>query len=124
MKLLPAAEEDLSEIIINIARENPQAAQKLVVKLEKKLSNLSSFPWMGSVPHDKDVFELGYRFLVIESHIVFYKVEGNNVFIYRILHGARDYLSLLLEEVVGVLKGKIDSVDDYLDEVRGPRLKK
>lgn len=26
-----------------------------------------------------------------------------------------------LEDVVGILKGKVPDVDDYLDEIRGPR---
>ena len=33
--------------------------------------------------------------LVVENYLIFYKVRGRTVFVYRIVHGARDVPSLL-----------------------------
>ncbi|HHV15193.1 MAG TPA: type II toxin-antitoxin system RelE/ParE family toxin, partial [Gelria sp.] len=36
-----------------------------------------------------------YRMLIIDSYIVFYKVIDDEVVVYRVLHGMRDYPQLL-----------------------------
>ncbi|MBH0207806.1 MAG: type II toxin-antitoxin system RelE/ParE family toxin [Nitrospira sp.] len=40
---------------------------------------------------------LGYRVLVIDNYLVFYKAKGTTLLVYRILHGARDIYHLLYE---------------------------
>ncbi|MEP6890052.1 MAG: type II toxin-antitoxin system RelE/ParE family toxin, partial [Nitrospirota bacterium] len=39
----------------------------------------------------------GYRVLVVDNYLVFYKVKGKTILVYRILHGARDIMHLLSE---------------------------
>lgn len=36
-----------------------------------------------------------YRFLICGMYLIFYKIEGEFVSVYRILNGMRDYLSIL-----------------------------
>jgi len=38
---------------------------------------------------------MGYRFLVVQNYLIFYTIEDRTIWVHRILHGARDYLSLL-----------------------------
>ena len=38
---------------------------------------------------------MGYRFLVVQNYLIFYTVENHTIWVHRIIHGARDYLSLL-----------------------------
>ena len=40
-----------------------------------------------------------------------------------LLIGRKRLQAAALDSVIGILKGKIDDVDGYLDEVRGPRRK-
>ena len=40
------------------------------------------------------------------------------------LIGKKETVRDPLDEVVGILRGKISDVDEYLDEIRGPRPKK
>ncbi len=95
IRFLKIAEEDFNEIISFIAEDNPLAANSLADKIEKNIELLSGNPLPGRIPRDEDIKNLGYRYLIIQNYIVFYTIEGNTIFVHRILHGARSYKSLL-----------------------------
>lgn len=95
VRLLEAAEDDLFEIVTYVATDRPAAATAIAERLEKSMGLLGASPRLGRVPREPDLAELGYRYLVVDDYLVFYKIEGRYVLVYRILHGARDYESLL-----------------------------
>lgn len=95
VRLLRAAEDDLTEIVLYVAAERPAAAQKLAGRFDRKLSLLRADPYLGSVPGEESLALLGYRYLVLDNYLIFYIVEGQNIYIHRIVHGARDYRYLL-----------------------------
>jgi len=93
--LLRAAEDDLVEIISYVAAVRPQAAEALAEKVEKGLESLSATPFLGRVPREEELARLRYRYLVVENYLIFYVPEPQVLLVHRILHGARDYGSLL-----------------------------
>ena len=95
IRLLKIAEEDFTELIKFIADDNPDAAEATAAKIEKNLELLSDNPYMGRIPRDEEIRNLGYRYLIVQNYIIFYTMEGKTIFIHRILHGARDYKSIL-----------------------------
>lgn len=95
IRLLRRAQEDLTEIVTYIAVDRPSAAEALATRIEKNLQLLSTNPRLGRIPNDEDLFRLGYRYLVVENYLIFYTIEEQTIYVHRILHGARDYLSLL-----------------------------
>ena len=95
IRLLRAAEDDLAEIVTYIAADRPSAAEALASKIEKNIRLLADNPYLGQVPKEEDLARLNYRYLIIENYLVFYTVENKTIYIHRLLHGARDYLSLL-----------------------------
>ncbi len=95
IRLLKIAEEDFAGIISFIASDNPDAAEALVNKIEKNIELLSGNPMLGRIPRDEDIKNLGYRYIIVQNYIVFYTIEERTIFIHRILHGARDYKTLL-----------------------------
>lgn len=95
IRLLRIAEEDLTEIISFIAADNPIAANAIADKIEKNIELLSGNPMLGRIPRDEDIKNLGYRYIIVQNYIVFYTIEGRIIFIHRILHGARNYRTLL-----------------------------
>ncbi len=95
IRFLRVAEDDLAEIITYIAADRPSVAEALATKIEKNLRLLSDNPHLGQSPKEEDLAKAGYRFLVVENYLVFYIIESQTIYIHRILHGARDYLSLL-----------------------------
>ena len=94
VRLLRSAEDDLNEIITYIAADRPSAAEKLASKIEKNLELLSMHLFAGRIPKEEDLARMGYRYLVVENYLIFYIIEQKTVYVHRILHGARDYLSL------------------------------
>jgi toxin ParE1/3/4 len=94
VKLVRAAEDDLREIVLYVAAERPSAADELADRIEKNLNLLPKRPHLGRVPKEPELARLGYRYLVVENYLIFYKIEAKTVLVHRILHGARDYLSL------------------------------
>ena len=95
VRLLTPAEEDLTEIIEYISLDNRAAADKLLTKIEKILGLLSDNPLIGRVPLEEELKQSGYRFIVAGNYLIFYTIEKKTIYVHRILHGARDYLSIL-----------------------------
>jgi len=101
LHITPEAKDDLHDIkeYITTELENPIAAVNTVTRITKALRRLRDFPGsgaplFGAVPIPND-----YRFLVCGSYLVFYRHEGNNVFVVRVLYGRRDYTKILFGNV-------------------------
>ena len=95
IRLLQVAEDDLREIINYIAVDDPAAATALLDKIENSLSGLISFPLPGKIPAEEALAGMGYRFLTVGNYLIFYTVEEKIIWVHRIIHGARNYISLL-----------------------------
>jgi len=71
----------------------------MLEKISNKVTGLSEFPNMGSVLSDEEytLVNRGYRFIIAQPYLIFYRIIDNTVIIHRILHGRRDYLRELFE---------------------------
>jgi plasmid stabilization system protein ParE len=67
----------------------------LLARIEKDLNALSAHPLLGRIPRDPDIARLGYRYIIVGNYLAFYRFDPSTVFVYRILHGARDYSDIL-----------------------------
>ncbi|MGA9365492.1 MAG: type II toxin-antitoxin system RelE/ParE family toxin [Bacteroidota bacterium] len=94
VRLLRIAEDDLTEIVTYIAADRLSAAEALADKIEKNLNLLSRNPYLGRVPKEEQLARLGYRYVVVQNYLIFYTIEEQTIYVHRILHGARDYMSL------------------------------
>jgi plasmid stabilization system protein ParE len=95
IRLLRVAEDDLTEIILYVASDRPNAATKLADRFDQKLVLLADNPFLGAMPTEVTLAHLGYRYLVLDNYLIFYVVEAQTIYIHRIVHGARDYTPLL-----------------------------
>jgi toxin ParE1/3/4 len=93
------AEEQLREIIFYIADDsgNIDVALGYLDKIETAINRLQEFPESGSIPRYSILKKQGYRVLIIEKHLVFYKINNpdKTVIIYAIFDGKREYQNLL-----------------------------
>ena len=95
------AKQDLEEIGDYIAMElkSPIAALNTVNRIQDAIDKLENAPHIGS-PLSARYENVGdYRYLVCKNYLVFYREQGNNVYIDRILYGKRDYLKILFGEL-------------------------
>jgi addiction module RelE/StbE family toxin len=89
--------QDLDEIWDYITTElcNPSAAEKVVHQIMDKAQQLAEFPKTGALLSTIVGMINEYRFLVSGNYLIFYRVEGNDVYIDRVLYERRDYLRIL-----------------------------
>lgn len=92
---LPAAQQDLIDILNYIKHDNPTAALKLIHEIDEVISKLEDFPNMGVTPKDLRLKSLNYKMLVIDNYLVFYAIKGSIIEIRRIVHGKRKYSFIL-----------------------------
>jgi plasmid stabilization system protein ParE len=95
--MLPVAFLDLDEIFDYILAENPQVAGSVLQNITQSLNRLHNHPHSGAPIHERSLNKFYFRMVIVSPYIAFYRVIGNEVFIYRILHGARNYPHLLKE---------------------------
>lgn len=93
------ADNQLRNLIYYIADDSNdiEVAIKYLTKLEKAIMKLSDFPDSGSIPRYVILRKLGYRVLIVDKNLIFYKTNHMNkeVTIYAIVDGRQEYLNLL-----------------------------
>lgn len=86
IRWLRTASKNLDEAMNYIARDNPEAAQKMYAKIRDSVKALENHPEMGRPGR---IF--GTRELVIRGYpfIVPYRIRGNEVQVLRVFHTSR-----------------------------------
>lgn len=92
-------EEQLREIIFYIADDSGSTdlALKYLDKIETSITRLEEFLYSGSKPRYTVLRKQGYLVLIVERHLVFYKVDDftKTVVLYAIVDGRREYKNLI-----------------------------
>lgn len=93
------ADEQLRGIIFYIADDSGSVdiALDCLNKIEESISRLEDFPMSGSIPRYSILRKQGYRVLIVEKYLVFYKVNESEktVIIYAVVDGRQEYLNLI-----------------------------
>lgn len=87
MRYLPKASEDLDEIYMLIAQEDPDAADRMIDRIRNALKRLADYPLSGT---ERNELSPGLRSVPIGKYIAFHRFEKGEIQVVRILHGARD----------------------------------
>ena len=73
-----------------------QSAINTIEKIMKRIRQLlADFPEIGAPLSSIISLEVPYRFLVRGNYTAFYKVEGDEVHIIRVLYGRRNFMQIL-----------------------------
>ncbi|MCL2577250.1 MAG: type II toxin-antitoxin system RelE/ParE family toxin [Defluviitaleaceae bacterium] len=92
---LQKALDDLDELNFYISQDDICAADKMVSSILDAVENLTAFPFIGSSVNERLELRGEYRMIVVTPYLVFYRVIGKNVTIYRVLHSRRYHGALL-----------------------------
>lgn len=92
------ADAGIRKIILYVAQNfgNTVALEKLD-EIEKRILALGDDPYTGTEPRYLVLKRQGYKVLVLEKDLVFYKIdeENKNVVIYAVVDQRQDYLNIV-----------------------------
>lgn len=92
------ADSLIHKIILNIAEKfgADVALDKLEI-LEKQILSLTDNPYMGTDPRYMILRRQGYKVLIIEKNLAFYKINEKQkvVTVYAVVDQRKDYLSII-----------------------------
>lgn len=95
IEITEKADEQMRELILYIAEDSGdnQVALSYLGKIEKAIKQLEIFPESGSLPRYSILRKQGYRVLIVEKHLVFYKVRSDEelVTVYAVVDSRREY---------------------------------
>jgi plasmid stabilization system protein ParE len=92
---------DLGALIEYVAAEDPDAANRILDRIERRAGALASQSARGRiVPELREVGVLHYRELVERPWRIVYRIEGDRVLVLAVLDSHRDLQTLLLERLV------------------------
>jgi toxin ParE1/3/4 len=81
------AEEDLIGIWFHIAKDNPEAADSILRRIENKVVMLAGNPKIGKALPD---LRPGTRRWLVGQHLILYREIPGGIEMVRVIHGARD----------------------------------
>ena len=91
------ADEQIRKIILYI-NENfgSEIALRKLEELEESILHLGNNPNIGTIPRYHILRQQGYKVLILEKNLVFYKVddERKRVIIYAVVDQREDYLNI------------------------------
>ena len=92
IEILTPALNDIDQIAdYYLLAVGPQSAEKITDKLLDAIGNLEEYPLMGTVHLDPVLQKEGYRKLACGEYICIYRLIGETIYVYRIVHGANNY---------------------------------
>lgn len=96
----PESKHDLDDIWDYIVSElqNRSAAENTVNRIMDAVDQLETHALIGPPLSAAADVDREYRFLVSGNYMIFYRVNGTDVYIDRVLYGRRDYLRVLFAD--------------------------
>ena len=99
VKITDTASQDLREIAIWIADQTKDIAiaKRFVNELGAECKKLDSFPNRGSLPKDRILLSLGYRFITYKEYLIFYLTDDEKLIVnvMAIFNAKRDYMRVM-----------------------------
>ena len=93
---------DLDDIWDYIVSElqNRSAAERVINRIIDAVDPLKNFAEMGTPLSSIADVGTDYRFLVSGNYMVFYRIQGSDVYIDRVLYGRSNYINILFNDLL------------------------
>ena len=92
------ADAGIRKIILYVAQNfgNKGALEKLD-EIEKRIIELGEDPYIGTSPRYLVLKRQGYKLLILDKDLVFYKIDEENktVIVYAVVDQRQDYLNII-----------------------------
>ena len=101
VNMTQSAEDDLDEIIMFIAQNNPQMALKIMEKIKAKVNALDHFPYRDSyVPELLAKNIKDYRQIIEHPWKIIYRIDKNIVNVLTIVDSRRNLKDILIKKLL------------------------
>lgn len=99
LEFAPDALEDIQETKRYIAAvlKNKSAASRVVKMIVHNCKQLKEQPYLGMSVEARTGYSSDLRYLICESWLAFYQVQGDTVRIVRVIDGRTDYVRILFD---------------------------
>lgn len=96
----PIALNDLDEIWTYISQSlcNPIAAQNMIDGIMNAVDMLAEQPEMGTPLYFLSGLNSGYRYVIHDNYMAFYRTNRTDVYIDRVLYSKSDYMRVLFKD--------------------------
>ena len=94
-----SADSHIHKIILYIAEEfGVDVALEKLGELEHSLGLLAENPYIGKDPRYMVLRRQGYKVLILEKNLVFYKIDEKNkvITVYAVVDQRQDYLNIIM----------------------------
>ncbi|MGD0137877.1 MAG: type II toxin-antitoxin system RelE/ParE family toxin [Tepidisphaeraceae bacterium] len=101
LRILPAADADVDDAALFIAKDNLTAALKFYDAVDQTYRRIREHPnrWPRYELDHPSLADLRKRSVAkFDNYLIFYRIEADVVEIIRVLHGARDIPSALADD--------------------------
>ena len=97
LSLSAEARRDLKSIqdYLAVEKESPLTALKVIEKILDRIESLLNLPDSGTLLSPKVDFSTTYRYVKASGYLIFYRHENNQILVDRIIHGKRNYITIL-----------------------------
>jgi len=95
------ANQDILDIKkhFEIELQNPSVSKRILSEITQRIRTLEDFPKSGRKLSAIIDIETDYRFLGCGNYLAFYRIDGDNIYIGRVIHGRRNYIAMLFGEL-------------------------
>lgn len=93
LTFLPSFTGDLEEIWLYVAKDNMEAADRLIDELCARCQLLCDHPQAGMLRPD---IAPDCRQFLVEGYVIFYRIRGESIELVRALHGRRRQTAALI----------------------------
>jgi toxin ParE1/3/4 len=83
----PAAEADMWEILLHVARDSEDAAFRLIDSIDERFELLARFPGAGP---ERPELAPELRSFPVGNYLILYKPLDDGIEVMRVVHGARN----------------------------------
>ena len=97
IKISEDAYLDIEEMFAYVSQDSKTAARSLRKKIYDGIRGLKDFPFKYPIIKEEDApgAERGYRYMLVNPYIVFYRVIDDIIVIARVLHIRQNWLNTL-----------------------------
>ena len=91
--------DDIWDYIVS-ELQNRSAAERVTNRIMDEVDQLKNFAELGTPLSSITDVSSEYRYLVSGNYMVFYRVQGSDVYIDRVLYGRSNYMSILFNDLL------------------------